>query len=1044
MDEVKIDQKGLSDIRMYKGLDHLNESEEMKVFLEDEFPHRKSMPLNMDRRSVLKMMGGAAALAGMTLTGCRYQPQRKIVPFARQPEGASAGAEKHYATMFSLGGYAMGVLARQMDGRPVFLEGNPLHPASQGSIDAKANASVLGVYDPDRLKYPQFRSDTANWNEAYESIRKELKDSVDGSGVAILSDTVGSPTLARVAGEFMKKYPKAQWFQYEAVNRDNVHRGASLAFQQNASFYYSLDKADVLVNLDCDLLMSGPASVRYSRDFANRRNPEGNMSRVYSFEAFPTTVGAASDHRVPVKPSEVKGILLALCAQVGVPGAASVSLPASVPKNVFDAMASDLINAGANGLVTVGDHHDPEVHAAALALNQHLGAFGTTVTVTNPILPMHSDHGTDLANLTAAMANNQVRMLIILNTNPVYETPADIDFAELLTRVPTKVRLGLYHDETSKECDWQLPASHFLETWNDGFAFDGTYTLGQPLLEPLYDSRSAMELMAAFTDVETSGEDLVRKTTANAGVTATDWKVRLSEGVGTSAAPAQNLAVTEGLLSLIRPAAGGNGMELMILPDPYIHDGRFGNNNWLQELPRPLTNIVWDNALFVSRATADKLGIVPPGEQKTFAGTPYYGAADMAKVTVGDRTLEVPVWINLGQADDVCVLHLGYGRDTGGEFAKIHKLGYIGSEVTAGGFNAYELRTSQSPDIISGVSVEKIKNKSYAIATTQHHNTIDVSIVDNGRDLIHEMTLASLAASHGGDHAEGEHGGEHGEGTHGAVLHDTEFGEHGNTKEDMSFYTGEDFKDNPKDNYQWAMTIDLSLCTGCNACTSACQAENNIPTVQKQEVMRGREMHWIRVDRYYKGTGESLDTNNPPIRFQPVACQQCEQAPCEPVCPVAATVHSHEGINQMVYNRCVGTRYCSNNCPYKVRRFNFFHYSQRADQVPVIRMLQNPDVTVRFRGVMEKCTFCIQRIKHARVAAKKDGRMIEDGEVRTACQNACPSQAIILGDKRDPKNMVSISRANKRNYLLLEELNTRPRTTYLARVSNPNPTLEGK
>jgi Fe-S-cluster-containing dehydrogenase component/ribosomal protein L18 len=1003
-------------MKIYKGLDHFEAPEAFEPLAADEFPDRESLKA-LPRRDVLKLMGGAAVLAG--LVGCRYQPARKIVPFVQQPEGAIAGVRKQYASAMVKDGYSVSLLIDQIDGRPIRIDGNPLHGSTLGSVDSKTSAEILNLYDPDRMKNPELRGDPTSWNDSLLKLEEAMNSAPNGSGIAILSETVNSPTLWRVALEFQAKYPAAKWYQYEPVNSDAARAGSRMALGESRVAVYDFTNADVLVSIDADVLHEGPNSIRYSRDVASRRNPNGEMSRIYAFESQPTTLGLTSDHRMRVKPSETLALVQAIAGSLGVPGASSSTLPSTVEKKVLDAVVADLQAAGPRGVLVAGAHLPAQVHAAVIAINLYLGgSVNQAVKYTLDPQPQAVDQGQSLSDLVTAMNGNQVSTLLILGGNPVYNAPADLKFGDALAKVKLKAHLTSHPCETSKLVDYALPSAHFLESWGDGVAFDGSYTVTQPIIEPLYEGRTAIELIAKFVGASADAHELIKKTAEGLG----DWNEILASGFAGQGETNSVVSVTPNLMSSLAPIQS-SGIELLILPDPMIGDGRNSNNMWLQETPNPVTNLTWDNALLVSQKTAEALGVVAPYDKKSVAGTPYYGKADMVTIKAGTESLEVPVWVNLGQADDVAILHMGYGRTVAGDFGTKH------SEEKGGGFDANKLRTSANPVLISGVSLKKSPNE-YVLANTQHHNTIDYKKEDRDREIYKGTTLAALKS--------GKPFGEHAEGHHAEERDYNEFGE----GKDASIFPGTDFKDNPKDNYQWAMTIDLSLCTGCNACVTACQAENNIATVGKQQVMRGREMHWIRVDRYYKGTGDTLDKNNPPIIVQPVTCMHCEQAPCEPVCPVAATVHSHEGLNQMVYNRCIGTRYCSNNCPYKVRRFNFFHFSQRADNVPVLKMLQNPDVTVRYRGVMEKCTYCVQRINKGRITAKKEDRLIKDGEVMTACQVACPSGAITFGDMRKPENAVAKTRSESRNYLMLEELNTRPRTSYLSRVTNPNPTLE--
>ena len=1010
-------QKG-AEIKLYKGLDHFVSPELVEPWAADEFPDRESLK-GLPRRDVLKLMGGAAVLAG--LAGCRYQPARKIVPFAQQPEGAVAGKRKHYATSTVKDGYSIGLLVDQIDGRPVRIDGNPLHGSTLGSLDSQTAADILNLYDPDRMQFPTYRGVPATWNDALLKLEEALAASESGNGVAILSESVNSPSLARLAGELMKAYPALKWYQYEPVNRDSMRQASQMTFGGNWLPLFDFTKADILVSIDSDLLHTGPMSIRYSRDVASRRDPNGDMSRIYAFESHPTTLGVTSDHRIRLKPSEMLLLVQAIAASLGMPGASSANLPNSVDKKILDAVVADLRDAGTRGVLVAGTHLPPQVQAAVLAVNEFLSSEAVTM-VPDP-QPMVTNHSTSIQNLVTSINSNQVSTLIILGGNPAYTAPADLKFGEMLAKVGLKAHLATHNNETSKLCDYALPQAHFLESWGDGMAFDGSVTIVQPIIDPLYEGRTPLQVVGKFIG-NTADPRLMVKETSELSAGG-DWNQILATGFYrnvplVSEGPA---VAMPNLISSLQPIQA-SGIELLILPDPMIGDGRNSNNMWLQETPKPITNLTWDNALLVSQKTADQLGITAPYDRKSIIGSPYYGKADMVAVTANGQTLEVPVWVNMGQADDVAVLHMGYGRTESGDF------GTVRGEEAGGGFNANLLRSAANPTWTSGVEIKKT-GKEYVLANTQHHNTIDFKKEDQDREVYKTTTLAAYRDGH----PFGEHGGGHGS------AHPRDYNEFGEGT-DISMYPGLDYKDLPKDNYQWAMTIDLSLCKGCNACVTACQAENNIPTVGKQQVMKGREMHWIRIDRYYKGTGTTLDKDNPPIVVQPVTCMHCEQAPCEPVCPVAATTHSAEGLNQMVYNRCIGTRYCSNNCPYKVRRFNFFHFSQRADNVPVLKMLQNPDVTVRYRGVMEKCTYCVQRINHSRIEAKRDDRAVADGEIKTACQVACPSGAIIFGDMRRPENAVAKSRADSRNYMMLEELNTRPRTSYLSRVTNPNHTLE--
>lgn len=1021
-----------------RGPEQLDQPDAFKELSGDEFPHRKSL-MEVDRRSVLKLMGAGMALAG--LSGCRslVLPGRKIVPFVRQPEDAVSGTTTAYATVYNVSGYGIGVLATTHDGRPTKLDGNPNHPSSVGGLDSQTQAQMVSLYDPDRLQLPMYKGEQTSWSDSLAALRKALEDSKNGTGVYVLTETVGSPLLAAQLQDFIKVYPAATWVQWEPANRDNIREGLKTAYGQDVHHVYDLAKADVIVSLDADFLYGMLGSVRNARDVMARRKPghPDGYNRIFAFESARTTAGVVADHRARVKASAIPRLAGLLASRLGVQGV-TVGEASGVDQKIIDAAVSDLNAHRGRSVVLVGDHQPPAVHALAAVINDHLGNMGSTVKAVEPVLARPTNQQAEFQMLADAMKSGDVKVLFILGGNPAYSSYADVDFAGLLKNVPLSVTLASHADETANECTWALPASHFLEAWGDARAHDGTVSVQQPLIEPLYDTKSDVELLDALIGRSRSGHEMVEEAYRGplakdvAGRRAQDLKMReiLAEGVvkGTEAKPA-TVAIVPGVAGALTLAPASDGIDLVYLPDPSVHDGRYANNGWLQELPKPISNLTWDNALYVSHATAKKLNV---GQPQTRIGLPFYGAADMVEVTVDGRKLEVPVWVNLGQADDVVLLHLGYGRTAGGDVLR------SGDFYHGGGFDANKLRSSKNPWIANQVTI-KPTGRGYELANTQFHNTIDASIADAYRDVIYETTPALLASGNPFNEPEPA--------TPKEKEKQEEEDEIRRTGKRDSLYDEKEF-DFSKTQYQWALTIDLSMCTGCNACVTACQSENNSPVVGKHEVQKHREMQWIRIDRYFKGhwkdgdQGEVVDHDNPPTYFQPLTCMQCENAPCEPVCPVAATVHSHEGLNQMVYNRCVGTRYCSNNCPYKVRRFNFLYYTVHTHEIPVLALLQNPDVTVRTRGVMEKCTYCVQRINAARINAKKEDRQIRDGEIVTACQQACPAKAIVFGDKRDPNSLVGQSRADKRNYVLLPEVNTRPRTSYLARVHNPHPDLE--
>jgi molybdopterin-containing oxidoreductase family iron-sulfur binding subunit len=1040
----------------WRSLDELADTEEFREMLGREFPRQASEWNDpVGRRRFLQLMGASLALAG--LTGCTVQPDEVIVPYVKPPEGIIPGKPLFFATAMPVGGSVLGVLAESHMGRPTKIEGNPDHPASLGATNAFAQASILTLYDPDRSKTVNYRGDITTWSSFIGAAQAAIESqrASGGAGLRFLTGSVISPTLAGQLQQLLKTFPSAKWSRYEPVNRDNAMEGARLAFGEPLNAIYKFENADVILSLDSDFLQSGPASVRYSREFAMRRKlTEGKreMNRLYAIESAMTNTGAVADHRLAVRPSEVEVIARAVAANIGAPGAQATQLSAAYSEWVA-ALARDLQAHRGRSVIIVGDEQPAVVHAIGHATNQTLGNIGQTVVYTQPVEYNPVNQSQSLNELAGEMDAGRVETLVIIGVNPVYSAPADLNFAERMKKVKTSVHLSLYYDETSAACDWHIPETHYLESWSDARAFDGTATIIQPLIAPLYQGKSAHELIAAFTDQPTrSGYDIVREfwmanykragapaitpsTTSPPSVSVTPaatpratptttpratpptttatpaavtefedfWFKALQDGVvpnsafpvRTASAPsawaAQNVMLSQG-------QAQGNQLEILFRPDPSVYDGRFANNGWLQELPRPLTKITWDNVALMSPATAQRLGV---GYHVSSSGGEHGRViTDLVELRYKGRTVRAPVWIMPGHADGCVTVSLGYGR---------WRSGRVGDKA---GFNAYALRTSDAPWNGSGLEARAI-GEEYPIACTQFHSNME------GRAIVRSATLAEFQSNPNFAR----------EVEHHPDVQKRGLSE-GGIESQPSLYP--EFK---YDGYSWGMAIDLNSCTGCNACIVACQSENNIPIVGKEEVMRAREMHWLRIDRYYKGA-----VNAPETFFQPLTCMHCEKAPCEVVCPVNATVHDDEGLNLMVYNRCVGTRYCSNNCPYKVRRFNFFLYSDW--ETPSLEPMRNPDVTVRSRGVMEKCTYCVQRIWHARIEAEKENRRITDGEVETACQSACPTEAIIFGDINDTSSRVRKLKEDPRNYGLLAELNTQPRTTYLAAVRNPNPEIE--
>ncbi len=967
----------------WRSLKELADSEEFQALLRREFPENASEWLDpVSRRGFLKLMGASLALAG--LTACTGQPDERIVPYVKAPEEIVPGKPLFFATAMPLGGYATGLLAESHMGRPTKLEGNPKHPASLGATDAFAQASVLSLYDPDRSQAITNAGKISTWNafSAALSGERDRQKGRRGAGLRILTETVTSTTLASQLRALLSMFPAAKWHQYEPAARDTARLGARLAFGEFVETHYRFEKADVILALDADFLCSGPGSVRYARDFAERRKIYGRdtrMNRLYVVENTPSGTGTMADHRLPLRASEIEGFARAVAQGLGVlPGPGETPRPEPHAQWIA-AVVRDLQKHRGASLVVAGDGQPPVVHALAHAMNHALGNVGATVIHTDPVEANPVDQRESLRELAQDMQAGTVDLLVILGGNPVFTAPVDLQFAERLSKVKLRVHLGLYDDETARLCDWHIPEAHFLESWSDARAYDGAVAIIQPLIAPLYGGKSAHELLAEILGQPgRPGYEIVRdywRGQHRSKDFELFWHTALHDGViAGTALPPKSVTLKKGIGDKETGGQGeAKGLEIVFRPDPTIWDGRFANNGWLQELPKPLSKLTWDNAALVSPVTAQRLG---------------FSDGDVVDLQHGGRTVRAPVWIMPGHAVDSVTVHFGYGRT---------RAGRVG---TGTGFNAYTVRTAAAPWFAPGLTVRKAGAR-YPLATTQTHHSME------GRNLVRSATLAEYQK-----HPEFAR----------------EMGEE--PPPDLSLYPG--FK---YEGYAWGMPIDLNACTGCNACVVACQAENNSPIVGKDQVTRGREMHWIRIDRYYQG---SLD--NPEVHHQPVMCQQCENAPCEVVCPVGATNHSTEGLNDMVYNRCVGTRYCSNNCPYKVRRFNFLQFQDF--ETPSLKLMRNPNVTVRSRGVMEKCTYCVQRINAAKIEAEKENRQVRDGEILTACQQACPTQAIVFGNINDSGSRAAKLKADPRSYGLLADLNTRPRTTYLAKVRNPNPEIE--
>jgi molybdopterin-containing oxidoreductase family iron-sulfur binding subunit len=951
------------------------------------------------RRDFLRYMGASLALGGVA--GCAYQPPESIVPYVQAPEQVIPGKPLFFASAVPIEGFACGVLVKSEMGRPIKIEGNPDHPASLGATDTFAQAELLSLYDPDRSQLVIHNGRIDTWEHFLTfglDLRQRLRET-RGAGFRVLTQTVASPTLADQLRRLFEQFPQAKWHCYEPVTRDAIRSGCRLAFGEDLEPIYHVDRADVIVSLESDFLAWGPGRLAHARAFARRRGTgmgadAGVMNRLYVVECTPSLTGAAADHRLALPARDVAGFARAIAARLGV-GGKRPELPGKIPDELaamaawITAVAADLEAHRGRSLVLAGDTQPPEVHALAHRVNHALGNDGKTVEYVSRADAGPSEQIASLNELARDMNAGAVETLVILGGNPAYDAPADLEFAKLLASGKTKlfIHLGLYDDETARACHWHIPEAHCLERWSDLRAFDGTATIQQPLISPLYKGKSAHELLAVFLgEPDRTALQIIRdywKTQALPGDFEQVWNRALETGLiaGTARAPK---AVTPREAPTGEPEPRGAATDTLAIvfrPDPTVWDGRFANNGWLQELPKPLTKVTWDNAALLSPALARRLGV----ENEDLLELRYQG-----------HTLVIPAWIMPGQADRSVTVFLGNGR---------RRAGRVGTGV---GVDVYGLRTGKEPWFGAGLEITKTGDRRRLAAMHHHFNM-------QGRDLIRVGTLDNYRKDPAFAQTEEREAG------HGESLY-----------EDPA---AQALRGQGAGN-AWGMAIDLNTCIGCGACVVACQAENNIPVVGREQVLVSREMHWIRVDRYFEGE----DTSNPKVDFQPVPCMHCEKAPCEVVCPVGATTHSAEGLNEMTYNRCVGTRYCSNNCPYKVRRFNFLAYND--ETTPSLKLLRNPDVTVRARGVMEKCTYCVQRINAARINAEIANRSVGGDEVVTACQAACPTQAIVFGNLNDRASAVARAKASPRNYALLGELNTRPRTTYLAKLRNPNPEIE--
>ncbi len=1005
------------------------------------------------RRKFMQIMGASMALAGLTLSGCRRWPEEKLAPYTVNPRGRLPGVPEQYATVMELGGVAMPLLVTSFDGRPIKIEGNPTHPFSQtipgkqGAATALAQASVLELYDPYRSRHfatvdPSTKnwvaSDLTSFQSAFASI---LGSAGAGDKFAVLIESTSSPSTARMKELCLQKFPKMGWFEYEPLSRDNETAGIKASIGRAARPMLRLDKATIIVSFDADILGAHPAQIRYASDWAAKRRSadeaDGVMNRMYVFESAFTLTGTVADARVPIVPSRIPLVLSALASQLGVAVAPVTGITPEESKVIAQIVVDLKANPG-KSVVTAGAHLPPVAHQLALSINNAIGAIDSTLELyaePNGDRPSHLDA---IADLTSKLKSKQFDTLLVLGGNPAYDAPADLDFANVLKSVPNTVRLGLHFDETSDACKWHVPRAHYLEAWGDALAWDGSVSIVQPLIEPIFGGKTIDEVLAMVGgSPETTSDAIVRKTFNTLPGAGSDlvYRTALNDGIyankdGTPAAMFSRLSMplTFAPIGPMPAAPAASGFEVRFQQSSAVYDGRFASNGWLQELPDTMTKIVWDNAALISKADADKNSVT---------------TGDVISVSVNGKSLSIAAYVLPGQPIGVIGLPLGYGRTGAGP---------VGSGL---GFNTYQLRTTTGAFTATGATISKTGD-TYALALTQNHQLIDkigmegreerVGAKYQNSELIREASITELKANPSLFKRKAD-------GTISLQLYDPPAA--------LNPHSDPNVQPDP-DAHAWGMAIDMSSCIGCSACVIACQAENNIPLVGKDNVEMNRQMHWIRIDRYFKGdpnnaTNDAADDPNPEVSYQPLMCQHCENAPCEQVCPVGATMHDTEGLNVMVYNRCIGTRYCSNNCPYKVRRFNYLDWQsqdprhdkypvpylnipdlQQREQVDEIkRMVFNPEVTIRMRGVMEKCTYCVQRIHNTKTAKRAAGVELVDGDIISACQQTCPTQAIVFGDLNDKNSRVSKLHQNKRSYALLNDLDTRPRTLYLGKVRNP-------
>ncbi len=980
MKEIK---KEITGKEYWRSLDQLADTPEFKEFLHREFPENASEMTNpLTRRKFLSIMSASIALAG--LTSCR-KPVEKIVPYVKAPEALVPGNAQFYATTVNYGAHAHGLLVESHEGRPTKIEGNDKHPTSHGRTNAIMQAETLNLYDPDRAQDVTENGNRRRWNDFVTFWQEQYSTFAEngGEGLAIVSGEFSSPTLYRLYQAFQKTFPNAFWVVDEPVSQKNKYDGLRAATGQTLRALHHYDKARVVLSIDADFMGVEPEAVDASWTFASRRrvaSEKEDMNRLYVVESSYSITGGMADHRKRMNQDQLEAFTRVLAAELGISGANADLAQTGIDQKWFAALVKDLKGASGNSIVVAGYRQSAATHALVFAINEILKNNNKTISYFAPDNAVLQQG--DMNELVNALQGGSVKTLVALDRNLAYDTPANLNMADALSKAETFISFSSHRDETGMLAGWHVPQAHFIESWGDAAGVQGHLSVVQPVIEPLFGSKSIFEFLNLLTTgKDVRGYEIVRQTWTDRGISKSAWERTLHDGLAANtqrkpASTSLNMSAVASLVNATNYSTGqrsAESLQIIFRPSYSVHDGRFSNNGWLQEMPDPVTKICWDNAALISPRTAEELGLQ---------------SRDVVVLNAGGKELRTVVSVLPGQADYVISLEMGYGRKN---------LGRIADDV---GFNVFALKDSRTPHYMNGVTLRKT-GETYVLANTQDHNSME------GRPLVREATLE-------------------------------EYRENPNFAKEMvqhpplrSLWTEFDYSKG----YQWGMVIDLNTCSGCNACVIACQSENNIPIIGKEQVEKGREMHWIRLDRYFAG-----DIEEPEMVYQPMACQHCENAPCEQVCPVQATLHDEEGLNVMTYNRCIGTRYCSNNCPYKVRRFNFFNYTNSYGEMQ--KMAQNPDVTVRFRGVMEKCTYCTQRLQKAKIKARNEGRRVEDGDVLSACQQACPTDSIVFGNINDPESRVSQLKKQNKDYAVLAELNVKPRTTYLAKLRNPNPEIE--